>query len=37
VKNLPHTGGQPYSPVTAPVLLGGAAVLARLTRRTGVA
>jgi hypothetical protein len=37
VKNLPHTGGQPYSPVTAPVLLGGAAVLARLTRRNGVA
>jgi len=34
VRNLPHTGGQPFSPLAAPLLLGSAAALAGLTRRT---
>ncbi|MEW6475323.1 MAG: hypothetical protein AB1679_23960 [Actinomycetota bacterium] len=34
VKTLPRTGGQPFSPVTAPFLLGGAAVLGGLARRS---
>jgi hypothetical protein len=33
VKTLPHTGGQPFNPATAPFLLGGAAALGGLTRR----
>ena len=34
VRTLPRTGGQPFSPWTAPVLLGAAAVLGGLTRRS---
>ncbi|HET9771859.1 MAG TPA: hypothetical protein VFS16_13285 [Acidimicrobiia bacterium] len=33
VKNLPHTGGQPFSPLVAPALLGASVALGRLARR----
>jgi hypothetical protein len=34
VRNLPHTGGRPFSPATAPMLLLASAVLTSLLRRT---
>lgn len=37
VPTLPRTGGQPVSPLTAPVLFAGAFMLVRLTRRAQIA